>query len=83
LYYKDIFASDAFANLDSGLADAEFGEVNLGWWDTEVNTDLFGELRVRGSREEEDVADHRHGFGGGFDWLGGFCNGTLGMLRNA
>lgn len=55
---EDILASDAVADLDAGLPDAELGEVDFGWRNAQVCADLLRELRVGGAREEEDIANH-------------------------
>ena len=64
LHNEDIFLAHALADLDTSLAHAELGEDDLGGRYAEVGADLLGELRVRASREKNEVANHRCGGGG-------------------
>ena len=55
---EDIFLPNTLADLDLRFAYAKLREVDLGGRDAEMCADRFGELRVRGAGEDDDVADH-------------------------
>jgi hypothetical protein len=58
LHNVDILVADTVANLDPSLAVGELLQLDVGRGDSEVGADVFGELRVRGTAEDDDVADH-------------------------
>jgi hypothetical protein len=58
LYDIHILVADTVTNLDSSLAIGELLQLDVGGWNSEVGADALGELRVRGTAEDYDVANH-------------------------
>lgn len=58
LHDVHILVTDAVANLDTSLTIRELLQLDVGGRDSEVGADVLGELRVRGTAEDHDVADH-------------------------
>ena len=54
----DVLVADTVANLDASLAISELLQLDVGGRDAEVSADALSELRVRGTAEDDDIADH-------------------------
>jgi hypothetical protein len=58
LHDVDILVTDTVANLDTSLTVRELLQLDVGGRDSEVGADVLGKLRVRGTAEDDDVANH-------------------------
>src|ERR1700760_3480918 len=55
---EDIFSSDGFSDLDSGLSDCKFSQVAFRRWDSQVVANCLCKLGVGTSTEYANISNH-------------------------